>query len=470
MHFVRAALVIAIFTAAAGFGSPVDAEDSSAPAGQREPMLLFALDGLEWSVMAPLVKEGKLPAIEGLMRRGVYGYLWTLQPTYSPVIWTSIATGKVPSKHGIEHFVMGGKRGSRNQRFYSSGHRKTKAFWNILSDYDRTVHTVGWWITYPAETVNGVMVSQTNSTKFLNNPELGMWKGTLIEGLPDQVYPASKQARVMNLLAEVDENLEAITTGIFGKRPHPADEFSQLVWDQTQWTFRADATYERVAREILSSGDHFDLLAIYIGGIDVSEHRFWRYAFPEEFTYPPDPEQIENFGRVIENYYMYADRLIADFLSLVPKETSVVIISDHGMRAVHTGHLFRADDNPTYRNSAHHLDAPPGVMIASGGAFRSNSANGTAELELDPASLPRLAGVLDVLPTILAAIEIPVGEDMDGKPVPEVLDPAKLDVSRIRFIPTHDTPEWLAEQKTRVKRAKDEEERLQQLRSLGYIK
>jgi predicted AlkP superfamily phosphohydrolase/phosphomutase len=325
-------------------------------------------------------------------------------------------------------------------------------------------------VTYPAEPVHGIMVSQTNSTQFLKNPDLGMWKGTLIKGLPDQVYPAKRQERVMNILAEVDANLDAITEGIFGAQPNPVDDFSQMIWDQTQWTFRADATYERVARDILASGDRFDLLALYIGGIDVSEHRFWRYAFPEQFTNPPDAKQIENFGRVIESYYVYADRMIGELLALAPANASVVIVSDHGMRAVNTAHVFRKEDRGVYRNSAHHLDAPPGVMIASGGAFRSAPADGSPAPTLDPASIPRLASVLDVLPTILAAMGIPVGEDMAGKPLSAVLDPAKIAPADIRFIPSHDTPEWLAEQKTRIKRAEDEKERLDQLRSLGYIK
>jgi predicted AlkP superfamily phosphohydrolase/phosphomutase len=462
-------IAVLVLTAVAVAASVLPGAKEKTALSTRSPMFLFALDGLEWSVMAPLVERGKLPVIADLMKHGVYGYLATLQPTYSPVIWTSVATGKSPGDHGIRHFVFDDP-GGKDKRYYSSGHRKTKAFWNILSDYDLTVHCVGWWVTYPAEPINGVMVTQTNSTRFLKNPELGMWKGTLIKGLPDQVYPPERQNRVMDLLAEVDAGLDGIVEGIFGRRAHPADEFSQMIWDQTEWTFRADATYARVARDILESGEPFDLMALYIGGIDVSEHRFWQYAFPEQFAHPPDPKQIENFGRVIEDYYVYADRLIGQMLALAPKNASVVIVSDHGMRAVNTAHVFRKEDRGVYRNSAHHLDNPPGVIIASGGPFRSSFLEGAAADPLDPAAIPRLASVLDVLPTILAVKGIPIGEDMDGKPVASIIDPGKLAPSGVRYVPTHDTPEWLAEQQTRIKRADDEKERLEQLRSLGYIK
>ena len=56
------------------------------------PMILFAVDGLDWQVMAPLLADGRLPVMAGLMSRGTFGYLESMTPTYSAVIWTSIAT------------------------------------------------------------------------------------------------------------------------------------------------------------------------------------------------------------------------------------------------------------------------------------------------------------------------------------------------------------------------------------------
>ena len=101
---------------------------------QRAPTLLFAVDGLEWDVLLPLVQRGEAPAFAELMARGVFGELQTLKPTWSPVIWTTIATGKGPEKHGIEGFVYAAEvDGQMEPRVFNSGHRRTKAFWNILS-------------------------------------------------------------------------------------------------------------------------------------------------------------------------------------------------------------------------------------------------------------------------------------------------------------------------------------------------
>ncbi len=452
------------------------------------PIFLFAIDGLDWRVMKPLIERGELPAIEGLMRRGSYGYLLSMQPWYSAVIWTSVATGKAPAKHGIFNFVYEdspeGERGdvsihamretagseTKRYRSYTSGHRKTKAFWNILGDYGLSVDCVGWWITYPAEPINGIMVSQTNTTETLRNPQAALFKGTLLRGVEDQVYPPDLQNRMMGLLDEVDNNLDQISEEIFGKRPHPADDFGQQKWDQTEWAFRADATYARIARDILESRQPFDLFAIYLSSTDVAAHRFWRYAHPEEYTYPPDAAQIENFGRVIDNAYKYADRVIGEMLALAPPDAGVIIVSDHGMHAVNKDHVFRKDDPPSESLSAHHQDAPPGVIIAAGGPFKSQSTSARSAPAFDFEALTPLGSVVDVLPTILAVEGIPVGKDMDGSPMRSVIDFEKLGSKEIRYIPTHDTQEWLAAQPKRIREAVDDSERLEQLRALGYIR
>jgi len=450
---------------AAGCGADKQVEDSPG-----RPIIFFAVDGMEWSVVKPLLERGELPVIAGLMDRGTFGYLRSMTPTYSAVIWTTIATGKLPAMHGIKHFVYESAPGRGDYHYYTSGHRQTKAFWNILSDYKRTVHTLGWWMTYPAEKVNGIMVSQTNTTSVLRAPQRALWKGALFKGVEGQVYPPDYQNRVMGLLEEVDSKIDSITESIFGVPPNPTTPFSQMMWDQTLWAFRADATYLRVAQDILSRGEPFDVLSIYIGGPDVSGHRFWRYAHPEEFSNPPPPDQIENFGNVIDDYYRYIDRSIGDILARAPENVTVIIASDHGMKAINSEGEFKADDPPQLTNSANHLDAPPGVFIAEGSPFRSGAPDGMTSATLDPTRLKVIGGVLDIAPTLLWIEGIPLGRDLAGEPLTELLDPAWVEAHPRQYVDTHDDKAWLASREERIREAVDQNERLEQLRSLGYIK
>lgn len=429
-------------------------------------IILIAVDGLEWKVLAPLLADGKLPVIADLMQRGSFGYLESMDPTWSPVIWTSIATGKVSEKHGIHNFAYEvARKGRLEYRYYTSGHRRTKAFWNILSDYGLAVHCIGWWITYPAEPIAGVMVSQTNTTAVIRDPKRALWKGSLLRGVEGQVHPPELQNRVMQWLEEADASLDQLTDEIFGRPPHPLTRFSRRLWEQTQWAFRADATYLRVAKETLRSEGPPDLIAVYIGGPDVVAHRFWRYAYPQEFAHPPPREQIENFGRAIDNYYVYMDGAIGELLELLPEDAGVMMVSDHGMHAVNTDHVFEADDPPQRANSANHLDAPPGVIIAAGGGFRAAGRPGSPAGKLDLSSMPTLGSVLDVTPTLLVLEDIPLGEDMDGEPMWDLIAAGH----EVRSVPTHDTSEWEATRAERIREAVDQTERLEQLRALGYI-
>ena len=87
------------------------------------------------------------------------------------------------------------------------------------------------------------------------------------------------------------------------------------MWNQAIWALRADAVYMDVALDILERGDPFDMLAVYIGGPDVTGHRFWRYAYPDQFDHSPPKEQIENYGDVIDEYYVYVDHMLGQLIA-----------------------------------------------------------------------------------------------------------------------------------------------------------
>src|SRR5436309_265863 len=73
----------------------------------KSRVLLVGVDAGEWDVLGPLLNEGKIPNFARMRDQGSAGKLRSLEPlTKSPIIWASIATGKVPQKHGILDFFM----------------------------------------------------------------------------------------------------------------------------------------------------------------------------------------------------------------------------------------------------------------------------------------------------------------------------------------------------------------------------
>jgi hypothetical protein len=129
---------------------------STEPVERR--VMVIGIDGMEWDIMGPLVDEGRLPTFERLISEGAWGELRSLDILESPVIWTSIATGKVPEKHGITGFAKRLAEGAEPVPM-TSNVRRVEAVWDILGDTGKSVGIVCWLATWPAEPVNGYLVT-----------------------------------------------------------------------------------------------------------------------------------------------------------------------------------------------------------------------------------------------------------------------------------------------------------------------
>jgi len=421
--------------------------------------VLFAVDGLEWSVLWPMLAAGRLPTLARLMAEGRYGQLQTLEPTSSPVIWTTIATGRLPRVHGITGFEHAGADGARV--LFSSHDRRAPAFWNILSAEGRRVESIGWWLTHPVEPIEGVMVAQTNTASRADvATDRGIRKGTLIPGAAGQVFPQAREAEFFEVAREVEAGLDAQVHAVFGAALDGPDPHTANLFRSSLWALRADAIYAAIALRL--APEPADLLAVYFGGTDVVGHRFWRYHEPERFEDRPTPESVAQLGQVIRDYYAWVDGRMGAILAALPPRARVLVVSDHGMEAYRTDARFPPDALGRDLLSGHHFEAQPGVFVAAGPGI---ARGGATDAEPEP-----VGNVLDVLPTLLALLELPLAEDMPGRPMATVLEPDVLAAQPAR-VATYATAAWQA---ARAERAAEptpavDPERVQQLRELGYV-
>jgi predicted AlkP superfamily pyrophosphatase or phosphodiesterase len=431
----------------------VDFERVDYPGPTAAPILLVGIDGLEWGVALPILRNGEMPNLESLMARGTYGLLKTSRPTSSPIIWTTVATGKRGRDHGIRGFLK--QDNDDGQKLFTNSDRTTKALWNILSDFRKSVAIVGWWMTYPVERVHGVMVAQTNTTNS------GVWKGRLYSGLQRQVWPSIREKDLWSLAEQVEGELPSLVSGIFGDFAHPLSEREQRSWRQTQWAFRADDTYLRVTESLLQEEQSYDLVMTYFGGTDVVGHRFWRYAFPEGFDYPPSKEERDNFGSIIADYYRYTDAAVGRLLAQLSDDWTVIVVSDHGMGPTNRRQKFNGNDF-----SGHHFGTPPGVFIAAGPAIREM---GLVADQLQREDLREIASTFDITPTILTMLRLPLGEDMPGRMIPDLIEKSLSLTDQPERVPTHDTRRFVSSRPEQDSERANDAERLEQLRDLGYI-
>src|SRR5262245_61079923 len=107
---------------------------------EREPIAkricLIGWDAADWKMINPLLERGQMPNLHKLIDNGVMGNVASLSPMLSPILWTSIATGKHADKHMILGFAEP-DGDSGKLRPVTSTSRKSKAIWNILSEHGK---------------------------------------------------------------------------------------------------------------------------------------------------------------------------------------------------------------------------------------------------------------------------------------------------------------------------------------------
>jgi arylsulfatase A-like enzyme len=164
---------------------------------------------------------------------------------------------------------------------------------------------------------------------------------------------------------------------------------------------------------------------------------------------------------VLAAYYVYLDGILGRLLAAAPVDTNVIVVSDHGMSPVRRGDRFI-----TPALSGGHLSAPPAFIVAAGPDIRDGDGDPRALTRHD---LATLGSVLDVTPTVLALLDLPVGRDLQGDVMSSLLSPASLERSPVHYVPRLTEPGWYdARTKPRIDSA-GSTERLEQLRSLGYL-
>ncbi len=366
------------------------------------------MDGLEWSVLEPLITAGKLPHFSALIERGVGASLQTMRPTFSPVLWTTLATGQAPVQHGIFNFgevLADGRMGLP----YTSNTRRVPAIWNLAGDGGRSTLSVAWWVSWPAEPVASARIVSSYAAQAQGAI---LWKaGVWEDGLPDMTWPPALQKSIAPALqaGAPQGPLRADYNKIFGVLPgdpnwgFPAERDALF-----RIVYHGDRTHLRIMREQLQAG-LADLNLVYFGLPDVAGHFFWRYREPGAFAYPIPEAHLARLQSRIDLAYQTVDSWLGQLLLDVPEDTLVLVISDHGMHAANL-------DQPKHIQSGAHEDAPDGVLIAAG--------PGVAVRGLLPQAQRRLGHVLEVAPTLLHWIGLPLPEEWKGKPMLRLMTPA----------------------------------------------
>ena len=401
-------------------------------------VLLVGWDAADWKVMTPLMDAGKMPNLQKFADKGVVGNLSTLYPVLSPMLWTSIATGKRANKHGIHGFAEPDPETGGVRPVTSLG-RKTKAIWNILNQQGMRSNVVSWWPSYPAEPINGVMIS--------NNYQAAV-------DTPNKSWPLPKASVHPERLRKSMAELRVHPAEITGEQLLPFVPGAAEI-DQTKDT-RLTAGIAKLLAECASvhsaaTGimqlEPWDFMAVYYDSIDHFSHGFMKYH-PPQLPWISDKD-FELYQNVINTTYEFHDLMLGTLMQLAGEDTTIIIVSDHGF---HPDHL-RPKELPNEAAGPAEEHRPFGMFAALGPGIKKD------ELVFG-------ASLLDITPTILTLLGLPVGRDMDGKPLLTAMEPVTPD-----YIDSWDdiSGEDGAHPAELNMDFVDAHESLQQLVDLGYI-
>ena len=402
-------------------------------AGARHPrVLLIGLDGADPGILDRLIDEGRLPTFARLRREGAYGRLRSREPLLSPVIWTTIATGRTPQDHGVLDFVEAAADGHAIP--ITSARRRVPALWNIAAEFERSSGFIGWYASFPVERVRGFEVSdrlafhQTANEAVVSGaaspPELAAELQKSPPLVPDDAVVRSRFLSTAAGDLSVDGEQRVRELG----RMYATTEYYRRLTIQLQRRYRPQ------------------LLGVYFELIDACGHLFMEDA-------PPRRPQVADgdyaaFSRTLDRCYEYQDEVLADLLTVTDDNTLVVLCSDHGFKSGD-----RRPDTPGRADVGQaplwHL--PFGMLVLRGASVQ----RGTH---------PRDTTILDIAPTVLHALGIPLARDLPGHPIAEAFSPGTLAsaparVVKYAFVPVPPPDPASAEAP----------EKIAELKALGYV-
>jgi len=425
---------VAALLALRGRGVPplLEARPLDGPFDRARPevtgrVTVIAIDGASLDLITSASAEGRLPNFGRILDAGAVRHLATLHPTSAEAVWAAVATGKLPQKNGVRSsgiYQLAGSGGALQllpdycfahglERFgflveqgHTSATFRTRTLWSILSTEGFTVGVVGWPLTQPAPVVRGYIVGDTYHRVALTASGLDD---------PSAIYPPELQ---LDVLAAMEDAANDVSPGVV-----TASLGAAVIDARSEAPARTDRVYDRIAQAMSRARPAQVTLTRY-QSLDAVGHYFLRYALPSDFGDVTEEER-RRLGSVLERHYSMIDDAIGRAMAGLGPEDLLVIVSGYGMEPLGLGKrlIERLIGDPEI--SGTHDAAPDGFLLAYGASV----ARGREQAR---------ASVVDVTPTILYFLGLPLGRDMDGYARTDVFQRSFTEPRPITFIPTYD--------------------------------
>jgi predicted AlkP superfamily phosphohydrolase/phosphomutase len=265
-------------------------------AGKRK-LLVIGLDCAEPALVFDKFRD-QLPNLQRLMGNGAYGRMESCHPPITIPAWMVMSTSTSPGRLGIYGFRH------RKGFAYTEGYianalsvKQTK-IWDILAKQGMKVCIVSIPPGYPPTPVNGELIS------CFITPDANR----------EYTYPSALKQEIEKLVGPYPFDVEF--------RIEDRDELLKNLIDMTEKHFQVI--------EHLMTTREWDFFMFNEIGVDRLHHGFWKFFDKDHPKYEPG-NQYEKVG---VDYYKRIDDHIGRLLGKIPKETIVLVVSDHGAKGM----------------------------------------------------------------------------------------------------------------------------------------
>lgn len=373
-------------------------EGSPANSGHKPRVIVMAVNGAEWDILRPLLIRGELPNLKHIIENGVYGKLRTVSAPNCPKVFTTFFTSVPPQKSGITGFVVNGQTANTNML-------KSEPIWSILSKRGVTVGMANVPATFPVMPVNGYMISgMLTRGKGCEDGILCAPKLSEVEG-GDAVYPKS-------MVQELEANVGDFRIDC-SRMPNEDELKGREAKEVAAWLDGVQKIREQQQKLFvyLLKNHPTDFTMFDQSCEDRTGH--WLYPirdFNVGYNAKVNAVRVDAFP----DQYRAFDKVLGSILPFVDANTTLFIISDHGIKPLrefgdeHADHSHGSSVPSTTPVIAKHDfpdgDDVPGAFIAMGPGIKKNYE-----------FMGFAASAYDIAPTILHIYGITPPPQMQGR-------------------------------------------------------
>ncbi len=292
-------------------------------------LLVLGIDAMDYNVVSDLAGAGLLPNIQGLIIRGAFGPFESEEPSFSPILWTTIASGRGREAHGIDGF------------YNTADQVRTPRAWDILREAGWSIGVYRWLVTWPPHV----------------EPH-GFW-------IPDVIAPDSRAYPPE--YGAANEFRAIVRSEMMHRRNYiPVREAAHYGWSILHLGVRGSTLLSLIgecithARPLRNDPDYRYLMTrkidmevncdlflkltntyqpafatFYDNSVDMVGHRCWGTGRLDQEGVPP--EIIRRYGSDVVTIYRWTDSLIGRIVKAFPAGCHLFLLSDHGQKAMEGG-------------------------------------------------------------------------------------------------------------------------------------